>query len=299
MLTIFSAPKAFSGHIAVIQRNAIKSWLCLGNEVEVILLGDDPGVADAVADFDVKHIPDIERNQFGTPTISSILEAAQNAAKGSVMAYVNADIMLTSDVKKVCDAVPFTNFLICGQRWDLDVESEIEFSGSGYEERLREMVLNRGKSHGPTGMDCFIFPKGMYKDIPAFGVGRAGWDSWLVYWTRRCGIPIIDATNSMTLIHQNHDYAHHPLGIDGTHGGPEAEWNLKLAGGAAYVFTIEDADWILDSGRLMRAPWSFVRVYRAIRSFPALHLPPTMGPVINMFFALVRFLKRWTVRTRA
>jgi len=47
-LTIFSAPKPFSDpHIATIQRNAIRSWRELGAEVDVILVGEEPGLAEA------------------------------------------------------------------------------------------------------------------------------------------------------------------------------------------------------------------------------------------------------------
>ncbi len=45
LLTIFTAPKPFSDpHINVIQRNAIQSWLHLGNEVEVLLIGNEAGM---------------------------------------------------------------------------------------------------------------------------------------------------------------------------------------------------------------------------------------------------------------
>ena len=46
MLTIFSTPKPFLGHIEVIQRNAIESWKRLEANVEIILIGDDPGTAE-------------------------------------------------------------------------------------------------------------------------------------------------------------------------------------------------------------------------------------------------------------
>ena len=40
-ITIFSGPKPFTlPHIATIQRNAIRSWLALGAEVDVLLLAD-------------------------------------------------------------------------------------------------------------------------------------------------------------------------------------------------------------------------------------------------------------------
>ena len=109
------------------------------------------------------------------------------------------------------------------------------------------MAFPAGRLHEPTGMDCFIFPKGMFQNLPSFGIGSADWDSWLVYWTRRRGIPVVDATGVITIIHQNHDYSHYALGVNGVHGGPEYERNLKLAGSAFRMFTLEDADWVLDA----------------------------------------------------
>ncbi|NBC18953.1 MAG: hypothetical protein GVY18_16755, partial [Bacteroidetes bacterium] len=45
MLTLFTIPKPFAGHIGVIQRNALESWRRLDSDVEIILCGDDAGVA--------------------------------------------------------------------------------------------------------------------------------------------------------------------------------------------------------------------------------------------------------------
>ncbi len=46
MLTIFTAPKSFYGHIGVIQTNAIRSWLLLCPECEIILFGGEEGIAE-------------------------------------------------------------------------------------------------------------------------------------------------------------------------------------------------------------------------------------------------------------
>ena len=62
MLTIFSLPKEFNGHTGVIQHNAIGSWVRLGPRVEVILHGDDPGVADVAVRHGVTHGGKVERN---------------------------------------------------------------------------------------------------------------------------------------------------------------------------------------------------------------------------------------------
>ena len=80
MLTIFTIPKSFQDNINVIQRNAIKSWLKLYPKCEVILFGDDEGVAEVAREFNVLHIPEIEKTEKGTPLLSSAIDSAQNIA---------------------------------------------------------------------------------------------------------------------------------------------------------------------------------------------------------------------------
>ena len=56
MLTIFTIPKCFRGHISVIQRNAIRSWRMLRPECEIILFGDEEGMKEVAEEFGVRHI---------------------------------------------------------------------------------------------------------------------------------------------------------------------------------------------------------------------------------------------------
>ena len=72
MLTIFTVPKPFDGHIGIIQRNAIQSWRCLRPACEVILCGDEPGTAETAAALGTDRIPAVDRNEFGTPLLSSV-----------------------------------------------------------------------------------------------------------------------------------------------------------------------------------------------------------------------------------
>ena len=47
LLTIFTTPKPFKEtNIITIQRNALRSWQALGDEVEVLMIGNDEGVAE-------------------------------------------------------------------------------------------------------------------------------------------------------------------------------------------------------------------------------------------------------------
>src|SRR5512139_884540 len=97
LITFFSAPKPFTNpHIATIQRNAIKSWSLLP-DVEVILLGEETGLAEAARELGVKHLSNVSRNPSGTPLISSMFELARENSTGDLLCIINADMILMSD----------------------------------------------------------------------------------------------------------------------------------------------------------------------------------------------------------
>ena len=59
--------------------------------------------------------------------------------------------------------------------------------------------------HPKTGIDYFVFPK-LYLTKFDFAIGRTSWDNWLVYNARLNKHPVINGTQSIDIIHQNHDY---------------------------------------------------------------------------------------------
>ena len=105
MLTIFSTPKPFRGHIDIIQRNAIRSWTLLGPEVEVILIGDDFGAQEVAREFGIRHEPNVRRNEQGTKYLASVFDGAQEVARHRTLCYLNCDIVLMSDFGKAVDRV--------------------------------------------------------------------------------------------------------------------------------------------------------------------------------------------------
>ena len=51
-LAVFTAPKPFlNPHINTIQRNAIQSWMHLGTDVEVFLMGNEEGMAEVASEW--------------------------------------------------------------------------------------------------------------------------------------------------------------------------------------------------------------------------------------------------------
>src|SRR5687768_4247379 len=97
LITLFSAPKPFTNpHIAMIQRNAIKSWTLLP-DVEVILLGEEEGLAQAAKELGVRHLPKVARNESGTPLISSMFQLARENSTSDLLCIINADMILMTD----------------------------------------------------------------------------------------------------------------------------------------------------------------------------------------------------------
>ena len=76
MLTILSTPKPFVGHIGLIQRNAIGSWVRLSPRPQIILFGDSAGVHEVAAEFGLEHVPSVDANEFGTPYLRALLQQA-------------------------------------------------------------------------------------------------------------------------------------------------------------------------------------------------------------------------------
>lgn len=243
MLTIFSVPKPFEGHIGLIQRNAIQSWRRLKPTCQVILCGDEAGTAEVVAELGVQWIPEVERNAFGTPLLSSVFAAAEARAKFPLLCYVNADIVLLSDLTDAARraAEARSRFLLVGQRWDLDLRESLPFERDTWERELRERVTRSGVLHAPTGSDYFLYPRGAIGVLPAFAVGRPAWDNWVIYRARSLRVAVIDATAATLVIHQNHAYGHVKGATDNAWEGPEAEQNREIMGGIERVFTLADA----------------------------------------------------------
>lgn len=264
-LTVFTAPKPFTNpHIATIQRNAIQSWKYLGPEVEVLLMGDETGMADIAKEFGIRHFPRVKCSDQGTPYINSMFDVAREASNSPYLAILNADIMLMPDFVKAAKQVGALaeEFLFLGRRYDLDVKDELDFS-PGWELRLRDEVEKNGTLHGPVGSDYFLVPRELLTDMPEFAIGRSGWDNWTIYHAVNSGWQVVDVTRSAMIVHQNHDYSHLP-GNKPPYDLPETKQNISIAGGMKTMYTILEANRILVDGELKTAPLSIPRILHGI-----------------------------------
>jgi hypothetical protein len=256
MLTLFACPKPFvDGHIALIQRNAIRSWVMLDPNLQIILIGDEPGVEEIAAEMGCEFIPSVQRNEFGTPLLNDVFDQAEARARYDVLCYINADIILMDDFTHALRAALLkgSRFLMGGRPWNLDITSAIVFS-PGWQKRLREHAKQTGALRSVHACDYFVFSKGLWPTLPPFAVGRAAFDNALLYRARKSRGLLIDATCFVVAVHQNHNYSAAVAGANSV-TNPEALRNVVLAGGPNCLYNWQNATHVVSDGRVKRS-WS-------------------------------------------
>ena len=234
----------------------------------MILLGNEEGLDEAAQELGAVHLPGVASNKSGTPLISSMLQLARQHSHSDNLCIVNADMILMPDFVRAAKQVVQLkhDFVMLSQRWDVDVADPIEFT-NGWQDRLRSSALSQGSLHRPAGSDFFLFPRSCYTEVPDFAIGRAGWDNWMIYKAHEEKWAIVDATPSMMIVHQNHDYSHLPDSKP-HYTLPETNENIRLAGGEAAIrYTVLNSTHCLRNGKLARPGMSYLRFMRGVELF--------------------------------
>ena len=221
-------------------------------------------MADVADELGVRHLPDVVCNQWGTPLVSSIFDMARNASNSPVLVYINADVLLMPDFVSVArKAFEYAEkFLVVGRRWDLDVVDALSFNADWVSALCQNVGVN-GSLHAPGGSDYFIFSRSSFTEIPDFAIGRAGWDNWMIYRGLQQEWPVIDATESLLVIHQNHDYAHLPDG-QMHYDLEETKINAQLGGGMRNMYILLDASHQFVNDKIQRTKLDLLRFIRRL-----------------------------------
>lgn len=255
MLTLFSTPKPFRGHIGTIQRNALRSWILLHPDVEVVLFGDDEGTAEVCRELGLRNEAHVERDEFGVKVVSYMFDRAQEIARHDYVCYSNCDIILPGTFSQALKQLMAwrPEFMMVGQRTDVDITESIGFDKPDWEQSLVEIASRHGTLRTPDWIDYFAFKRGLCTGMPPFAVGRPCWDNWLVWKMRQSRVAVVDASPVVVAVHQNHDYSHHPEGKNGLYAGKEFLRGSALAGSSRHLYTIHDAPYVLESGGIRRS----------------------------------------------
>jgi len=278
MLTFFTCPKSFvDGHTAVIQWNAIRSWTLLKPTPQIILCGNEPGIADICKEFSLVHVRELDCNENGVPFVSDIFRRARAVSKSRLMCYINTDIILGQDfIGAICSLAKWNRkWVMIGARIDIEMCHRIDFGSPAWQSRVREIAASRGRPMD-LSTDYFVFPSEIYSDLPDFAVGRPAYDNWLLWRTRRLGAALIDASSDVLAVHQLHDAA------SPTHAkSAETANNRELAGQWPATFILADASHQLRQGMVKS---NYIRHIRARLS--------GFGQVSRGYFRQIAWLRR-------
>lgn len=248
-------PKGFNTPAALrAQRNAILSWKAAHAPIQIILLGDDPGVEAFALEHQLEWGGPISRSELGTPRLDAAFAQAARLAQHSLLAYVNADIIVDAAMLRQITSITMSGFLLVSQRTNILVEHDLDFGSPEVTHAFFDDARSKGQLQGPAAIDLFLFdlPSPLV-NLPEFYVGRPGWDNWMIAQARRKGLAVIDATPAITMVHQDHDYGHVPQGKNNTWRGPEADLNLAKIGPVVFHMTIMDATHQLTAQGVIKA----------------------------------------------
>lgn len=291
MITFFAIPKPFNGHIGIIQRNAIRSWLALRADIQVILCGDENGVAQTAEELGAHHIPGIAVNDFGTPLLSSAFREAESQAIHNLLCYANADLIFFPSFLRTTHAVAGSHrsFLMVGEAWNVDITQELPAERSPWAVDLRKLALDHGTARASLWIDYFVYRRGTLGPLPPFAVGRPFWDNWMIWNARSLRVPVVDASQATQVLHQSHTYGHVKQATGSMWLGPEADKNADLLPfHECSSFSIEDATHQIDSfGTISHARSSLKRRVRA-----KLLIRPQTAPVYRYLRSLYLWIRR-------
>ena len=191
--------------------NARHSWVYIGN----LFTADDTAP--------------VIRNEFGTPLVRALFASAEVCLRAEdVIAYVNSDIILFPDFAEALGELDKTyeKFLMVGRRWNWHHPRPLQ-SGESRDGPMQAKLISEIKSTGRlfnAATDYFAFRPGMYdyELWPDLAIGRYWWDPWILWHTMQLGIPVIDATEAVFAVHQNHPVGHRSWDKEG-------QRNLELA----------------------------------------------------------------------
>jgi hypothetical protein len=264
-VTIFSLPKPFTDpNMCRIQANAIRSWKANDERVEVLLLGNEPGIEAFASEIGAKHCGEIESNSHGTPLVSSAFEQANRMATGEFLLYCNADVILRGEIvglaEKLGQQWP-SGFLAIGRRNEVCLSNELDWSNRERVSQTLDQVYQRSHKAARVCKEYFLFRRGQFTTLPAFAVGRGNWDNWMVSHSRRLGIPVVDVGPRIRALHQAHSYSH----LEPKAGGQPSRWNCYVAGdearaneklaGGKYLIRGCSTDWLVDADGRLSQKW--------------------------------------------
>lgn len=218
------------------RNNTIRNWNLLGPSVKTILFTNNENLAYRVKQLGWDVLPIRKMGGTGVPVLKAMFEQVVGVVDSQFYAYINGDIIFTSDLIKTLHAVKeskiymYDDLLVIGQRTDVCFVTTAE---SIDYEQLRFAAKTRGSPlRSPYKADYFIAKRGYpWNGFPDLVIGRPYVDSYLVADAAKRG-HLLDVTQTSLAVHQITK-----TGKAGTDEGlthPDMDYNIRLLRGKQF-----------------------------------------------------------------
>ena len=174
-------PRSFIDPYLIPQVNALNMIRNYDPSANIVLYSDDDGVKD-YASKNLYHAPDVVIKKGRLPLVNEALKYCAINFPECYICYINSDMLLVGNTKELINYIDkrFSgNFIATGYRCNLHIDTVIKSN------EIPDLL-----------------------SMPNFRVGRPGWDNWLAAKCRILGFALIDISNVVTLVHQEHPPAH-------------------------------------------------------------------------------------------
>jgi hypothetical protein len=206
MLTLFTSAKAFRGRNAVIQRNALRSWMLLHPAVQIILFGDEEGSQEVAWELGIHYEEHPQLTASGSIRLDYMFATAQRRGRYNTLCYVPCDTVLLPDF---CDALNrvealYGEFLMVGRSQELNLNTPRPFDNCDWHQLLLERPLLESRQTSLDRTAYMAFSKNTcLVNIPQLAIESPICLKWLVGKALTDGIMVVDTSDMVTAIRQH------------------------------------------------------------------------------------------------
>lgn len=221
----------------VIQTNTLMNWSRFLPRMQPILFTFLPSedYEHVAADVGWKVYPVPAVNMLGTPFLKDMVSLVTNSSdtiNSTFYGYVNGDILFDDTLYATLQAVaeniphlPPAPILITGCRTNFEFRSNDSMVIRDF--FIVEEMRKRGALFRTDAEDYFFFTRDFpWNAIKRIVIGRPAYDNYLVAMARRLNVTVIDATYSLTALHQ----MAHKEGNEAGSKNPDGDFNRDVIG---------------------------------------------------------------------
>ena len=253
MLTLFTAAKPFRGHTAITQRSALRSWMTLHRDVQIILFGDAEVSQEVSWELCIHYEPHPELTACGSVRLDYMFAKAQQIARYTALCYAVCDTILLPDF---CDAFNrvealYPEFVMTGRGRDVRLTGPLAFDDPEWQTRLQLLAQTEVHHRSPDRVPYLVFSKGQYlNEVPAIPAEAPLSMNWLLWKAIAEEVTVVDSSEMVLAIQQRSE-------VSGSFRETDDGWQsrsepLVLDGGRKHSCSIANAPYRLTSADVVR-----------------------------------------------